>query len=378
MFAHIFTYRLKCLLRDRTIVFWTMLFPILLALFFNLSLRNLATNEEFHPIPVATVNDAAYRKDTGFRAALKGISEGGDKIVTVTETTEKDARQLLADGKVDGVFTVKNGLKLQVSHSGFNQSILQSFADAYLQTSSAMEDILKSDPAAYEKLVQNMKQQTEYLKDQPISSANPDYTLCYFYSLIAMACLYTGFWGLKEITDIQANLSERAARVNVAPVHKLKAFLSSMAAAFVVSFSEILIFLAFLRFCLNIDFGPCTGYVIFTSFVGCVVGLSLGAFISAVTKGRENIKLGLLLGYTMTGCVLAGMMYQGVKTIVQDNAPILGYLNPVNLLSDAFYALYYYTVMSRYWLNIGLLGAFALVFCTGTYLMIRRRKYASL
>ncbi len=50
------------------------------------------------------------------------------------------------------------------------------------------------------------------MKNAPIGNAPPDNSLSYFYSLIAMACLYGSFWGMNEVTDIQANLSDRAAR----------------------------------------------------------------------------------------------------------------------------------------------------------------------
>lgn len=41
MFAHIFLYRIKSLLRQKSLVFWTMIFPIALATFFNISLGNV-------------------------------------------------------------------------------------------------------------------------------------------------------------------------------------------------------------------------------------------------------------------------------------------------------------------------------------------------
>jgi ABC-2 type transport system permease protein len=379
MFAHIFTNRLKCLLRSRVTVFWTLMFPILLAIFFNLSVRNIDSKEEiFHPVPVAVVNDSAYQKDASFRTALKSVSNGKNRIFTLTETSKANAAKLLADGKVDGYLTAGTKIGMTVNNSDFNQSIIESFLDSYMQTSSAVTSIMTANPSSYQKLAENMKTQADYLKNAPIGNASPNNALAYFYSLIAMACLYGSFWGMQEVTDIQADLSQRAARINLAPVHKLKAFLSSMTAAFVLSFLEILILLAFLRYGLNIDFGPKFGFVILTALVGCVVGLSLGAFVSALVKSSEGLKIGILLAITMAGCVLAGMMYQNIKYIIQKDAPIVGYLNPVNLLTDAFYCLYYYSTYSRYWLNVGLLGAFAAVFCAGTYFIIRRQKYASL
>ena len=285
MFAHIFTNRLKCLLRSRVTVFWTLMFPILLAIFFNLSVRNIDSKEEiFHPVPVAVVNDSAYQKDASFRTALKSVSNGKNRIFTLTETSKANAAKLLADGKVDGYLTAGTKIGMTVNNSDFNQSIIESFLDSYMQTSSAVTSIMTANPSSYQKLAENMKTQADYLKNAPIGNASPNNALAYFYSLIAMACLYGSFWGMQEVTDIQADLSQRAARINLAPVHKLKAFLSSMTAAFVLSFLEILILLAFLRYGLNIDFGPKFGFVILTALVGCVVGLSLGAFVSALVK----------------------------------------------------------------------------------------------
>lgn len=377
MFAHIFLNRLKCLLRTKELVFWTMLFPILLGVFFNMSLRNIINSETFHPVNVAVVNDSEYQKNAEFRSALKGVSEGKDRIFSLTETTKDNAEKLLSEEKIDGYITVGTEIKMTVKKSDFNQSIIKSFLDSYLQTTSTVTSILTTNPAAHSKLVEDLKQNAEYTREVS-GSANPDSSLSYFYTLIAMACLYGGFWGMKEVMDIQANQSHRAARVNLAPVHKLKTFLSGMLASFVISFTEILVFLVFLRYCLNVDFGAKTALVVFTSFVGCITGLSLGAFISALVKSGETMKIGVLIGISMLGSFLAGMMYQNMKYLIDRYVPIVGYLNPVNLLTDSYYCLYYYSTYSRYMLNIGLLGAFVLVFCTGTYLIIRRQKYASL
>ena len=55
MSLHIFGNRLKCLLRDKENVFWTMLFPILLAVFFNLALSNVNAGESFrYCLPLST------------------------------------------------------------------------------------------------------------------------------------------------------------------------------------------------------------------------------------------------------------------------------------------------------------------------------------
>lgn len=378
MFEHIFVNRLKCLLRNRANIFWTLVFPLLLATCFNLSIRNINSYESFHPVQVAVVNDAAYQKDSSFRSALKSVSEGKDHIFTLTETSKDNAVKLLADGKIDGYLTDGTKIGMTVNQSQISQSILQLFLDSYMQTSSAAGNIMKTNPAAYQQMADALKTQVNYTKNTPIGNASPDNSLSYFFALLAMVCLYGSFWGMDEVRNIQANLSAQAARINLVPVHKLKIFLSGMTAAFVINFSEILIFLIFLRNCLKIDFGPKTGFIVLTSFVGCLIGLSMGAFVSSLMK-NEGLKVGITLGVNLLGCALSGMMgQQGIQYYIQQHAPIVGYLNPVNLVSDAFYCLYYYTSYDRYWLNLMILFTFIVVFCAFTYLIIRRRKYASL
>jgi ABC-2 type transport system permease protein len=297
----------------------------------------------------------------------------------LTATTKENAGQLLDDNKIVGYIDVGQEIKLVVKSSGLDQSIIKSFLDSYRQTSSAVTSMITANPAVVQGgLLSDIGSRQDFTKQVSGNSAKPDSVLNYFYSLIAMACLYGAFWGMREVTDIQANLSTRAARINMAPVHKLKVFLSSISAALVLNFAELLVLLAFLHFGLKIDFGQKTGFVLLTTFIGSIAGISLGALVSAIVKKNEGLKVAVVLGVTMLGSFLSGMMYQDIKYIVAQNVPVLSYLNPVNLLTDAFYALYYYDTYSRYFLNIGILGLIILLFGTVTYLIIRRQKYASL
>lgn len=380
MFSHIFLTRMKCLLRNKELMFWTLLFPLLLATFFNMAFSNLNSSEAFKPIDIAVVNDAGYKQDAAFQQALTGASNGESRIFNLKEVpTREEAEQLLDSETIKGYFSVEGDIGLTVKQSGLNQSIMKSFADQYRQTASSVGQILKSNPQALQNgLLQDLSVSREYVKEVSANGAAPNNVLNYFYSLIAMACFYGSFFGLQEVTDIQANLSARAARINMSPVHKLKAFVAGLSAALVIHFAEILVLLGYLAYVLHVDFGPRTGYVLLTAFIGCILGLSFGSLVSAAVKTGEGLKTALLIGVTMIGSFLAGMMMLNMKYLISQKAPVISYLNPVNLLTDAFYSLYYYDTLNRYLLNLGLMGVFAAVFCLGTYAIIRRRKYASL
>lgn len=381
MFWHIFSNRLKCTLRDKGMIFWTMAFPLILATLFNLAFSKINEfSDSFQSINIAVVNNEQYQKDTYFQDFINNTENGDKKFFNVTLTTEEEAVKLLKDGKVTGYILLDNGINLKVTGSGLNQTIIKTALDDYLQTTSTVTDIITNNPAAMQNgLLEDINKRSEYTKNMPLGKKEkPNETVSYFYSLIAMACFYGAFFGLKEVTDVQANISKRAARVNVAPVHKLKALVAGLCAGYLVLLAEVLILIAYIVFVLGNDFGDQIGYILATAMVGCATGIGFGALVSALVKKYEGVKIAILICFTMTATFLSGMMQQSMKYTVEKNAPVLAYINPLTLITDAFYSLYYFDTHAKYFVNMGLLGVFAVVFCLITYFITRRQKYASI
>ncbi|NLE24767.1 MAG: ABC transporter permease [Clostridiaceae bacterium] len=378
MFAHIFNYRLKCLLRDKTTVFWTFAFPLILAVFFQLAFSNIGSEEIFRAIDIAVVDDLQYQEDQYFKLALDEASNGDSRLFNLTVTTAEEAQRLLDENLIKGYITVDTPIKLVVKGSGLSQSIIKSYIDNYSQTFAAVSTIIQNDPTNHQEVIKSLADRKNYIKEVTGTGAEPNSILNYFYSLIAMACFYGGFFGMRETTDIQADISTLAARINVAPVHKLKAFLYSLCAALLIHSCEMLALLGFMHYVLKIDFGFRVGYLVLTTIIGSIAGVLMGALISTVVKKSEGMKVAVVLTISMFGSFLSGMMFQDMKYIVAQNVPILSYINPINLLTDALYSLYYYGNLSRYFLNMAFLSAFTILATFGTYLILRRRKYASL
>lgn len=384
MFFHNYVYRLKCTIRDKQLVFWTLLFPILLATLFNMAFSNLSNLENFSRIKIGIVENDEYNKNTDFIKAIDSVSKtdnssGNINLFSVKYTSKEECDNLLSNGKIEGYIYFDNAITLIVKESGINQTIIKSFLDDFKQTSSTVATIININPvAAQNGLYDSISKRTNYLKEVSASKSAPDTTVIYFYTLIAMACLYGSFWGLKEVTAIQANQSPQGARVNMAPMHKLKVFISSMLAATTIQLVEILILLGYLIMILKINFGNQLGYIALTIVVGTITGVTFGTFVASIIKKGEGIKIGILIGLTMMMSFLAGMMYDKIKYIVSTNVPILGYLNPVNLIADCFYSLYYYNNKTQFFTDIALLCCFTLIFSIATYFVLRRQKYASL
>lgn len=384
MFLHNYLYRLKCIVRDKQMMFWTLLFPIVLATLFNLAFSNLSNAESFSKIKVGIVNNEEYKKDKAFISAIDSVSNsdksaGKSNLFDIEYTSKEEAEKLLEDSKIEGYIYFDNGIKLVLKESGINQTIIKGFLDDFKQSTSTMVTIISKNPAAVQNgLLDSVSNRTDYLKEVAASNAAPDTTVNYFYSLIAMACLYGSFWGLKEVVAIQADLSPQAARVNMTPTHKLKVFMVSIFAAATVQLVEIFVLLLYLIFMLKINFGNQLGYIILTCVIGTITGVSFGTVVASIVKKGEGVKIAILIGVSMTMSFLSGMMNDKMKYIINTKIPVLGYLNPSNLITDSFYSLYYYNTHTQFFTDITLLCGFTFVFSIITYLVLRRQKYASL
>ncbi len=371
MFFHIFKYKVKYMLKDKMSLFWVFLWPLILSTFFYMAFSNIGASEKFEKIDVAVTNYSA--SDNAFFEVLDNT-----EMFIVTKTDIKDAKKKLDEGKVSGIINLGDKMNITVSKSGLPQSIIKSVLDSYQRVTSTVNGVIQKNPEVLKtNFLNELKFNNSYTKQKPIgNTTNP--IVISFYSLLAMAALMGGTLAISDIECIQANQSSEAARVNVSPTHKLKAFTASISATILFHFLSMLFTFAYLAFVLKVEFGNNAGLIILLLFVGCFTGIMLGAMISSFIKKSNGIKVAVIITATLFGSFLAGMNAVDVKYYVQNKFPLVAYLNPANLITDAFYSLYYYSSNGRYFLNLIILSAFGVVSCIVTYFVLRRQKYASI
>lgn len=380
MFKHIFLTRLKCIARDRALMFWTLIYPLILATFFSLAFGNLASADNFKSIPIAVVDSAEYQNDKNFQTALTSVSDDNadavQKLFHVSLLSESAAADSLKSGLIKGYIVYDGTMHIVVKESGIDQTILKSFADNYLQMSSAYKTVLMSDPSRAQSII--IDGEKDFIQSVSPNSKPANASIVNYYALISMAVMMGGFFGKKEIEDIQADMTSRGARLNMSPVSKMRAFGYSMCAAILIQFISLLILIAYLAFALKVDFGGQIGYILILCFFGSLLGVSFGAFITAVVKGGSGVKTAVMIAVSMLLSSVAGLQAPNLKYIVTHAVPALAYINPANLITDAFYSLYYYTAYTRFFINVALLGVFSVVFFIVVVLKTRRQRYASL
>lgn len=376
MFRHIFYYRLLSGLRDRQTLFWAFLFPILLATLFSFAFTDLNADEIFNQVDIAVIENDAWTQDQMFQQVINELSEGDDALFSTQLLTVSQADELLQDDQITGYIIPGSTLEIVIKYSGMRQSMLKVFADEYMQTSATIAKILQDDPQTDIRAL--MPDTSGLVEDKPASSSAPDNTYVYYYALIAMACLYGGFWGFREVMAAKANLSAQGARVSVSPVNKLRQFIYAMSAAFLIHFASIIVLLLYLTQIIGINFGSQIGYIVLASFFGSSLGVSIGALICVVGNHGEGVKSAILIGFSMLMSFFSGLMIADIKYVVIKRFPLMRWINPANLISDAFYSLYYYDTMQRYWQNIIAMLVFQLIVGSIIVMVMRRQRYANI
>lgn len=380
MFWHVFSYRLKCLLRDRITVFWTLIFPLIMATLFHFAFGHLTSSSEgFEPIKTVIVDNEAYRDASQFQNVVKSLAESGkDQFLELTIAPLEQAERLLEAGAVIGIISVDNDMELIVKQRGLKQTILKAFLDEYSQTMNTVTEIVSKNPEALRELTGAIRNRISFTEQISFSSADPNINLGFFYALIAMACLYSSYWGIRNTIDVQADQSPQGARRSSAPTHKARIVLSDTLAALIIGFSEVLLLLAYMRFVLGVEFGHQIGFILLLTLAGCMAGVAFGNFVGTIVRRDENLKYGVLLIGNMTMSFLAGLMFANLKDIIAQKVPILAYLNPAALIADSFYSLYIYDTFHRFWINIAFLCLITTILSFASFLYLRGERYASI
>ena len=228
MFGHNFKYTFKVLMRNRMLLFWTFVFPLVLGTMFKLAFSNIENSEKLNVIPIAIVDNEDFQGNEAFRRTFETLSdESSDEQMFDTVYVSKDeADTLLSDGDVDGVLYM-NGAEpeIWIHENGINQTVLQYVVDEIVHTTAIMEkrvqNVLEQGAmpdieALYKDVMEQVAGRKLNLVDA--SRANMSYTMIEYYTLIAMACLYGGILGMTALSRNLPNMGNLGKRTAIVPI----------------------------------------------------------------------------------------------------------------------------------------------------------------
>lgn len=377
MFFHSLKYELKVGLRNKELIMWLMIFPVVLGTFFKIAFGNIYNSVTVSTIPVAVVESV---ENEVFDAVMTGIAESEEPLFKAEYTDADSAAELLEKGDISGIIYVDaDGLTMGVSETdGVEPSIIESFIRQYTAHETVIKAAAEKNPMNISAAVEAMEIGEDINSNIPLTDGNTDPYIQYFYNLIAMVGLFGSLTGLHIAIENQANLSVTGARNNVSPVNKLTKIIASLLGSCLAQAVCVIISTSYIAFVLGIDFGSRLPLVYLSGILGGCVGVSMGFFVGSIGSMGVGVKTGILMSVSMVGCALSGLMVGDIKATVSEHAPIINKINPAAVISDSFYCLNLYSDYDKYIEKIVTMLIIIVIFTVGGFLMTRRKKYASL
>lgn len=378
MFFHIFKNRLKIVLNNKISIFWTSIFPIILVTLFSFAFSNISDGEQLKTIDLGIIKNDKYNSNDSLKLLIESLSADDVSVLNIIYIDEKNAADtLLNKGEIIGYLDIDEEINIIVKNNGINESIVKYIVDTYYQYNSAAEHIVAYDIKAIEKGVLNLINEEKEYFNSINSHEKLDYTVIMFYTLIGMVCMYGGMFGVSAVNESEANLTKKGARIAISPTHKMKVLLISLLISFLIQYVEIIVLLMYMLVILKIKLINIP-LILLLTFIGTITGTCFGLLVGASSRKSENTKIGIIISISMLCSFLAGMMSPDIKYIVDTNLPILSKLNPVTIITDALYSLYYYDTLNRFYINILNLVILSLIMIIISYIFIRRKKYDSI
>lgn len=374
MFYHNFKCSLKILLKNKGLVFWTFVFPIILGIFFNMAFSDIDKKEKFNSIDIAVVSSEDFNNNVIFKQSIEFLSDekSDNKMFNTVYTSKKKATYLLENNKIDGYLTFfGDNVNITIKKNGVNQTILKYIIEDIDSNKKILAEASNIPEAL--SLIKNNS-----VKLNNITNKNLGFSMIEYYTLIAMACLYGSMLSMYVLNYSQANISSVGKRVSISSSKKTSLLLSGFFASYVVQLIGIFLLLFVTLFLFKVDYGNNLIYVFILSLFGSLAGLALGIAISSINNISEVTKNGILISIIMFCCFLSGMMGVSMKYIIDKNIPFLNKINPANMITDGFYSLYYYDNLNRFYFNLLSLFIFSIIMILISLRNLRRQEYDSI
>ncbi|MCI8575107.1 MAG: ABC transporter permease [Bacilli bacterium] len=363
----------------------------MLGTFFYMAFSNIEKKETLDIIPIAVVNNEDYEQNVVMKEALMRLSEEGEnQLFQLTHSNEATAQLDLQNNEISGYLLFQgDDVHVVVAKSGIDGTILRFVIDEIngqkkmienLVGQKVTEEIQNGREVDIDFIVEEVKQMilNSSVNIKNVSSTNMSYTMIEYYTLIAMACLYSSMISMFITNYKLANMKTVGKRIVVSPSHKVHGLFGSLVASYFVGAIGLALLFLYTLFVLGVDYGNRLWLVIFLASIGLFAGQMLGMVVSVLIKANENTKTGVLVALSMFGSFLSGMMGITMKYVIDTHAPILNLINPVAMITDGLYSLYYYDTLTRFWFDVSGLVIFSFVMIMISFRGLRRQKYDSI
>lgn len=379
-------------LRNRGVVIWVLLFPLLLATVFLFMFDGYSSGYDSEAAQVGIVTDGSPEAES-LVSALEGLSAGEDPLLVTISYQDEDAAAAAADAGEVCAYVVAGAdaaprMEVPARSTGtVEQAVVQLVLERLLQVSATLEAVGERDPStlsspgATARLAEALA--GDEVKSTRLSVLRTEASefARYYYAMLGFSSLMGAQVALLLVVSKRADGSPEGARRQLGAVGPARQLASALLSAWVVVFSCLTVALVYIRVVAGVSFGGREGLAIAAcaacSLVSCAVGTLIGAIprLSAPTKD-------VVCTIATMGLSLPAGLFGEPSLRLADwlslNAPWAQAINPAVQVGETFYRLAYYDSLVPFAQSVGALLAISAALLAVAALFMRRQRYAAL
>ncbi len=381
MFGRIFIYKFKEITRNRYVVGWNLLFPIVLATVFYLGFGNLIKDDpdNFNTIEAGYVN--TNQSDSNFKQVLDELTKETDEHIAILSLHEyeskDDAIEAMNSDEISGFYMESNDeIETIVPKNGYQATTLNQVVREYQNKKEVIEKIAMEHPENLQVAFDMATKDLSVMKEYDFGNNTSPY-IQYFFALIAMSSLFSSWISTAILEGICANMTEQGKRFECSPTSKLMAILAGILAALVLQSVSNAVVVVYVQEVLKISFGAPLWNIILLTTLGSGLGVSAGVLMGSFIK-NARLLIVVPLAFTMTCSFFSGLMWHQIRQYIESFCPVLNKINPASLLVDCLYTRATYGKTISYYQDIIIMACMIVASLLVSALLLRRRRYVSL
>lgn len=341
-------YQGKNMYRDKGLFFWSLIYPIILAIFFQIAFGGLidVKLEEIY---------VGIKRDNPIRFILKEI-----EFLNIKEIIDSEIEEKLDNEDIHGF--IDNDLNILVKESGINQTVIKEIVEQIRQ----MENLNKP--------IKSYDFSVDYVSSE---SQKANSIIVTFYALIAMVSTYGIFAGIETVDIIQANLSNVGARINVAPLKKHNFLIAGIIVSLILNLLANGLLILFTKYVLKLNLFSEIKYSFIFIILGNIFGVSLGMLIGVSSNKSNNAKTIIGISITLVLSALSGMMGSWIKLMIDEYVPILNRINPISIITNNLYRINLLESTKNIRGSILILATYCVILVSASYILLRGHNYDS-
>lgn len=321
--------------------------------------------------------DAAGPADAAGAASGSGTAAGSSDVSTSTSSAGSTGapRIILAPAG--------SGTGSDASYD-VNRAILESVATSYLQRVALIEELATHDPVALSDptTIENALGLSVSVREVSLTHAQPDSMVRFYYALLGMASIFAAHLAGESVWRLQPTSSAAGARRAVSGTSRMRLLIPTIGACWAVSTTFLVIAFGYICLTAHIDFsgreGLCLVGIAASSLLSCGIGALVGTL-----PGRmgSDSRRGILMALTCLLSLFAGLYGEPTMELADTIAqalPAATWLNPVCLIRDLFYTVYYYDTLIPFALRLAACMGIAAALLTVSAACMRRSAHEHL